>query len=225
MGCMFVTLRALDKMKIKPDQARVVIQGFGNVGSISAQMLDGKGCKIIAISDVTGGYYNKKGINIPQALEHLTRVKSLQEFKGGDPISNENLLELDCDVLIPAAKEEQITSSNAGRIKARIITEGANGPTTSKADPILDEKGILVIPDILANAGGVTVSYFEWVQNRMGYYWSLEDVTTRLERVMNESFDVVFDLAQDYKVSLRIGSYILAVKRVSEALKIRGIYG
>jgi len=225
MGCMFVTLRALEKMKIKPDQARVVVQGFGNVGSVSAQMLDGKGCKIIAISDVTGGYFNKKGINIPQALEHTAKVKSLLGFKGAEPIRNEDLLELDCDVLIPAAKEEQITSSNAGRIKAKIITEGANGPTTAKADPILDEKGILVIPDILANAGGVTVSYFEWVQNRMGYYWSLEDVNSRLERVMNESFDVVFDLAQDYKVSLRIGSYILAVKRVSDALKIRGIYG
>jgi glutamate dehydrogenase (NAD(P)+) len=155
----------------------------------------------------------------------MARVKSLHGFKGGEPVSNENLLELECDVLIPAAKEEQITSSNAGRIKAKIIAEGANGPTTAKADPILDEKGIMVIPDILANAGGVTVSYFEWVQNRMGYYWSFEDVTTRLERVMHESFDVVFDLARDYKVSLRIGSYILAVKRVSEALKIRGIYG
>jgi glutamate dehydrogenase (NAD(P)+) len=150
--------------------------------------------------------------------------KLLQGFKGGDVISQEELLELPCDVLIPAAKEEQITDANAGRIQAKIITEGANGPTDASADPILQEKGILVIPDILANAGGVTVSYFEWAQDRAGYFWTLDRVNRRLERMMRQSFDAVYDSAAQHNVTLRIGAYILAIDKVAKTLRIRGIY-
>jgi glutamate dehydrogenase (NAD(P)+) len=226
-GVMIVTLAAMEKLKLKPKKSTAVVQGFGNVGSVSAKLLAEKGLKIIAISDITGGYYNKKGIDIEKAIQYVQKnpERTLEGFDGGEKITNEELLELECDVLIPAAREDQITKNNAPNIKAKLIVEGANGPATASADPILEEKGILVVPDIVANAGGVTVSYFEWVQDRMGYYWTAEMVNERLERMMLSAFENVYNTAKKYNVSLRLGAYILAVDKVAKTLKIRGIYG
>jgi glutamate dehydrogenase (NAD(P)+) len=223
-GCMIVTIDAMAKLGIKAKDATVVVQGFGNVGSVTAQLLSEQGCKIIGISDVSGAYHNSKGIDIAKALDFVGKNRTLDGYKGGDKISQEELLELQCDVLVPAAKEEQITAANAGRIKAKIISEGANGPTVAAADPILQEKGILVIPDILANAGGVTVSYFEWAQDRAGYFWTLDRVNERLQQMMRQSFDAVYASAAKYNVTLRIGAYVLAIDKVAKTLKLRGIY-
>jgi len=226
-GVMIVTLAAMEKLNLEPKKSTAVVQGFGNVGSVSAKLLAQRGLKIIAISDITGGYYNKKGINVEKAIEYVQKNpdRTLEGFDGGEKITNEELLELECDVLIPAAREDQITKQNAPRIKAKLIVEGANGPTTAGADPILEEKGILVVPDILANAGGVTVSYFEWVQDRMGFYWTVEMVNERLERMMLSAFENVYNTAKMYNVSLRLAAYIIAVDKVAKTLKIRGIYG
>ncbi|MFQ5824299.1 MAG: Glu/Leu/Phe/Val dehydrogenase [bacterium] len=224
-GLTVVTNRALEKFGLETKGSTIVVQGFGNVGSVAAQQLQQLGCKIIAISDVSGAYYNKSGIDVQKAIDYSRAHDNLLDgFKDAELISNEELLELECDVLIPAALEDVITSKNAHKIKAKIISEGANGPTTAKADPILVDKGIYVIPDILANAGGVTVSYFEWVQDRIGYFWTEVDVNQRLDRIITESFDSVNQLAEKYKVSLRIGAYILAIDRVAKTLKLRGIY-
>jgi glutamate dehydrogenase (NAD(P)+) len=226
-GVMIVTLAAMEKLGLDPKKSTAVVQGFGNVGSVSAKLLSEKGLKIIAISDITGGYYNSKGIDVEKAINYVQNnpTRTLEGFDGGEKITNEELLELECDVLIPAAREDQITKYNAPRIKAKLIVEGANGPTTASADPILEEKGILVVPDIVANAGGVTVSYFEWVQDRMGYYWTTEMVNERLERMMLSAFENVYNTAKEYKVSLRLAAYIIAVDKVAKTLKIRGIYG
>lgn len=223
-GCMVVTLTAMEKLRIKPRGATVAVQGFGNVGSVAANLLHEQGCKIVSISDISASYYNVKGINISRAIEWVNKHKLLDGFTGAEKIPQETLLELECDVLVPAAREEQITVQNAPRIKAKIICEGANGPTAAAADPILVEKGVLVIPDILANAGGVTVSYFEWVQDRIGYFWTLDRINRRLERMMRQSFDAVYEAAQKYKVTLRIGAYIIAIDKVAKTLKVRGIY-
>ncbi|MEK6757285.1 MAG: Glu/Leu/Phe/Val dehydrogenase, partial [Bacteroidota bacterium] len=202
-GCMIVTLSAMERLGMKPKDSMVVVQGFGNVGSISAQLLREQGCRIIGIGDISGAFFNKKGIDVEKALEWVRVNRTLAGFPGAERIKNEELLELECDVLVPAAKEDQITHQNAGKIKAKIICEGANGPTTAKADPILQEKGVLVIPDILANAGGVTVSYFEWVQDRVGYFWPLDRVNSRLETMMKDAFASVYETAERHKVSLR----------------------
>lgn len=223
-GVMVSTFAAMAKVGLNPKQTSCAVQGFGNVGSVSAKLLSEEGLKIVAVSDVSGGYYNKRGIDVNRAIEWVQKHRSLEGSEMGDSISNENLLELDVDVLVPAAKEDQITSHNASRIKAKIIVEGANGPTVAKADPILDEKGILVVPDILANSGGVTVSYFEWVQDRQGFFWTLDRVNRRLERMMHDAFNNVFQTAERYKVSMRLGAYILAIDKVAKTLKIRGIY-
>ena len=223
-GVMMVTIGAMEKIKLKPKETSVVVQGFGNVGSVSAQLLQQQGCKIVGLGDVTGGYYNKKGIDVEKAIEWMKTHKVLNGFPAAEKITQSELLELECDVLVPAAKEDQITARNASKIKAKIISEGANGPTTAKADPILRDKGIIVIPDILANAGGVTVSYFEWVQDRVGYFWSLERVNRRLERMMTSAFNAVYETAAQYKVTLRIGAYIMAIDKVAKTLKVRGIY-
>jgi glutamate dehydrogenase (NAD(P)+) len=223
-GCMIVTLGAMEKLGIKVKDARVAVQGFGNVGSVTAQLLAEQGCRIVGISDISGAYYNAKGFDIPKAIEYVATHRTLEGFKAGDKITQEALLELDCDVLVPAAKEEQITAANAPRIRAKIISEGANGPTDASADPILQEKGILVIPDILANAGGVTVSYFEWAQDRAGYFWTLDRVNRRLERMMRQSFDAVYHSAATYNTTLRIGAYVLAIDKVAKTLKMRGVY-
>lgn len=223
-GCMIVTLGAMEKLGIDPRKATIAVQGFGNVGSTTAMLLAEQGCKIVGISDISGAYCNPKGIDIPKALEWVSKNRTLTGFKGGEAISQEDLLEMQCDVLVPAAKEEQITAANAPKIRARIICEGANGPTDANADPILQEKGIIVIPDILANAGGVTVSYFEWAQDRAGYFWTLDRVNRRLERMMRQSFDAVYQSAAKYNVTLRIGAYILAIDKVARTLRLRGIY-
>ncbi len=224
-GVVTVTLAALSKMGLMPNKVSVAVQGFGNVGSVSAQLMYEQGASIIAISDLSGGYYNKEGINIPEAMKYVKENKnSLEGYPGAEKITNEELLELDCDVLIPAAKEDQISRHNAGRIKAKIIAEGANGPVTANADTMLDEKGIMVIPDILANAGGVTVSYFEWVQDRQGYFWTEERVNRRLNRMMRDAFDNVYGVSEKYKITLRQAAYVYAIDKVATTLKMRGIY-
>ncbi len=224
-GCMITTLAAMEKLGIKPTDTTVVVQGFGNVGSVSAELLAERGCKIVGISDVSTSCANTKGINIEDALKWVSKHRLLKGFPGADHVRAETFLELPCDVLVPAAREGQITAKNASKIKAKIICEGANGPTVANADPILQQKGIMVIPDILANAGGVTVSYFEWVQDRIGYFWTLDRVNRRLERMMRQSFETVYSTAQHYKVSLRIAAYIIAIDKVAKTLKVRGIYG
>ena len=224
-GVMITTMEALKKLKLDPKKTTTVIQGFGNVGSVSADLLSKEGCKIIAVSDISGGYYNKKGINIEKAIEYIRTHRTLEGSGLGKSISNEELLELKCDILVPAAKEDQIDRHNAPNIKAKLIVEGANGPTSADAYEILRSKGIMVVPDILANAGGVTVSYFEWVQNRLGYYWDIDDVHRRHDRMMREAFDNVYSMAVKYKTTLRLGAYIFALEKISKTLKLRGIYG
>ncbi len=224
-GVMTVTLSAMERLNLRPSACTVAVQGFGNVGSIGAQLLAEQGCKIVAVSDVTGGYYNENGLDVRAMMDYAAQNNRLLEgYPDAEPISNDELLTLDVDVLVPAAKEDQITKSNAPDIRAKIVAEGANGPTTPAADAILKENGALVIPDILANAGGVTVSYFEWVQNRQGYYWSIDRVNRRLDRMMRAAFDNVYDAAAQYDVTLRIGAYVLAIDKVASALRIRGIY-
>jgi len=224
-GCMIVTLSAMERLGMKPKDCTVVVQGFGNVGSVAAQLLREQGCRIIGISDISGAFFNKRGVDVEKALEWVRLNRTLAGFPGAERINSSELLELECDVLVPAATEDQITHQNAGKIKAKIICEGANGPTSANADPVLQEKGVLVIPDILANAGGVTVSYFEWAQDRAGYFWSLDRVNRRLERMMKDAFALVYETAERHKVSLRIGAYVVAIDKVARTLKLRGIYG
>jgi glutamate dehydrogenase (NAD(P)+) len=223
-GCMIVTRQALEHLGLPMRGATVAVQGFGNVGSVAADLLSREGCKIVAISDKAGAFHNAAGIDVEAAIKHVRERRSLQGFTGGDVISNEELLTLDVDVLLPAALENVITSKNASKIRARIICEGANGPTTAGADSILDEKGIFVIPDILANAGGVTVSYFEWVQDRGGYFWTEDVVNSRLNDIMCNSFADVLKLSQQHKVNMRTAAYMLSISRVATVHRLRGIY-
>jgi len=221
---MIVTREALKHLGMPVNGTTVAVQGFGNVGSVAAELLSREGCKIVAISDRTGGYFNQNGIDIEAAIKHVKRVRSLDGFDGGDQVTNEELLLSDVDVLVPAALENVITSKNASKIRARIICEGANGPTTATADSILDEKGIFVIPDILANAGGVTVSYFEWVQDRGGYFWTEDTVNSRLHDIMCRSFTDVLHLSKQHKVNMRTAAYMLSISRVATVHRLRGIY-
>jgi glutamate dehydrogenase (NAD(P)+) len=223
-GVMFVVREALNHLNRPMEGATVAVQGFGNVGSVAAKLLSEQGCKIVGISDRTGGFHDAKGIDVDAAIAHVQKHKSLDGFMGGDRLSNEELLELDVDVLVPAALENVITSKNAHRVRARIIAEGANGPTSAGADAILEEKGIFVIPDILANAGGVTVSYFEWVQDRGGYFWSEETVIDRLRDIMTRSFQDVLAISRQHRVNMRTAAYMLAITRVATVHKLRGIY-
>ena len=200
------------------------MQGFGNVGSVAADLLVKEGCKIVGIGDRSGAVYNKNGIDIPAAIAHVKQHRSLEGFDKGDRISNDELLLIEVDVLLPAALENVITSKNAGKIQAKIVCEGANGPTTAGADSILDEKEVFVIPDILANAGGVTVSYFEWVQDRGGYFWTEDVVNQRLTEIMCRSFADVLDLSRRHKVNMRTAAYMLAISRVATVHRLRGIY-
>jgi len=204
--------------------SRVVVQGFGNVGSVAAYLLHDQGCRVVAISDVYGGIYNPDGFDPRAVLRHVQQTGRAAGFPGTVPVSNTELLELPCDFLVPAAIEGQITGDNAGRIHAKIVVEGANGPTTPEADEILEERGVLVVPDILANAGGVTVSYFEWVQDLQSLFWSEEEINQRLERIMVQAFNGVVALARERDVELRTAALIYAVKRVADALLTRGIY-
>ncbi|HSE67510.1 MAG TPA: Glu/Leu/Phe/Val dehydrogenase [Gemmatimonadales bacterium] len=223
-GCTVVTKEALKQLKMPIKGTRVAVQGFGNVGSIAAQLMAQEGMTIVAVSDKSGGTYNPKGLDLPDVLKHVQGKKLLNAYKNAEHITNDQLLTLDCDVLVPAALENVIDDENASQIKARIICEGANGPTTAAADKILNEKGIFVIPDILANAGGVTVSYFEWVQDRGGYFWDEETVNQRLERIMVRSFEEVTAMAQRHKLDNRIGAYMLAIDRVAAVHRLRGMY-
>jgi glutamate dehydrogenase (NAD(P)+) len=219
-----VTREALLRMGRPVSGARVVVQGFGNVGSISAELMAEQGMKILAVSDKEGGIFNAKGLDLPDVLAHVGKKEPLKAYKNADRITNEELLALECDVLVPAALENVITEDNADKIRAAIICEGANGPTTAGADEILQQKGIFVIPDILANAGGVTVSYFEWVQDRGGYFWDEATVNNRLEKIMVTSFREVAERSEAHKVSMRIAAYIVAVDRVAKVHRLRGMY-
>ncbi len=223
-GCMFVTREALKKLGRQVEGTRVAVQGFGNVGSVAADLMAKEGMVIVAVSDKSGGIYNPKGLDLADVFKHVQTQRFLSTYQKAEHISNEDLLTLECEVLVPAALENVITDENAGQIKARIICEGANGPTTAEADAILNEMGVFVIPDILANAGGVTVSYFEWVQDRGGYFWDEETVNSRLERIMVRAFEEVTTMAENHKVDNRIGAYMLAVERVAAVHRLRGMY-
>lgn len=223
-GLLFVINEAIKRFKMKPADTRVVVQGSGNVGGIAAGLLHEAGYKVVAISDIHGGIYNPAGIDIPKALSHLQATRSFEGYEGVETVGNQELLELECDVLVPAATENQITSHNADRIKCKVLAEGANGPTTAAADQVLHSKGIFVIPDILANAGGVTVSYFEWVQDRMGYFWREDVVNERLQDKMVASFNDLCRYADSHATDTRTAAYMLAIDRVAYDTKMRGIY-
>jgi glutamate dehydrogenase (NAD(P)+) len=223
-GCMFSTREALKAVGMPLAGARIAVQGFGNVGSVAALLLQREGASIVAVSDKSGGLYNPQGLDVPDVQKWVAEKKLLAGYPKAEAVTNDQLLMLPCDVLIPAALENVITSKNAANIQARIICEGANGPTTANADRILEEKGVFVVPDILANAGGVTVSYFEWVQDRGGYFWDEETVNQRLERIMVNSFDEVIAMARQHGVTNRIGAYMLAIERVAAVHRLRGLY-
>ena len=223
-GVSIVALSEMERLGIAPKGARIVVQGFGNVGSIAAKMFADNGCTVIAISDVTGGYLNTKGIDVDNAIAFAQEHGSLDGFRGGDRISNQAMLELECDVLVPAALEKVLTHDNARRVKAKLIVEGANGPTTPEADHVFAQNGIVVIPDIVANAGGVIVSYFEWVQDRQGYFWREREVNERLRDQLLENFAVVRELAQRRNITYRTASYMVAIDRVVKTLQLRGVY-
>ena len=222
-GVMISTLEAMKVIGINRKNANAAVQGFGNVGSNAASLLQEQRIKIVAISDHTAAFYNEKGIDVVKAITFANQNNGvLKGFTGGKEITNEELLTLPVDVLVPAAIQNQITEKNARNIQAKLIVEGANGPTTSDADEILHEKGIVVVPDILANAGGVTVSYFEWVQNRYGHYWSDEEVNSKHDTYMTKAFETVWFNAKQYKTTMRIGSYITALKKLEKAINYRG---
>jgi glutamate dehydrogenase/leucine dehydrogenase len=223
-GVMTTAMCALEKLGKDPKTVTAAVQGFGNVGSFAAVLLEEKGVKILAISDVTGAYYNADGINAKAAFDYAraNNGKGLEGFTGGRKITNEELLELDVFLLAPCALQDQITDANAGNIKAKLIVEGANGPCSASADKILDSKNILIVPDILANAGGVTISYFEWVQNRLGHYWTEEEVNRKGDPKMKEAFEEVYEAAQQYKCSMRIAAYIVGIRRVGKGISLKG---
>lgn len=223
-GVTICAVKALGHLGLPVEGARVVVQGFGNVGSVAAELFAERGCRVVAVSDVTGGCVNDKGLDVGAAVAHLRDHGSLLGFAGGDAVPGDQILELPCEVLAPCALEDQITQKNAALVKARAIVEGANGPTSSDADPILEANGVFVVPDILANAGGVTASYFEWVQNRQGYRWPKDELDSRLERVMSDSFDAVVAAAREQSVGMRLAAYCLGVSRVADALELRGVW-
>ncbi|MGC2419629.1 MAG: Glu/Leu/Phe/Val dehydrogenase [Candidatus Acidiferrales bacterium] len=224
-GVMICCNKAIEQLRMKREGCRVIIQGFGNVGSQAALLMHEAGYKIIGAADVNGGLYNEKGIDVPKLYDWVyTLRKSLQEFDGGEKLTSREILFRPCDILIPAAIENQITSENAHRVDCRILCEGANGPTTAHADAIIEKKGIFIIPDILGNAGGVTVSYCEWVQDRQGFFWRESEVNDRLQDVMEHAFDQVVLYARAHNVNNRIAAYIVAIDRVARALKLRGFY-
>jgi glutamate dehydrogenase (NAD(P)+) len=221
---MMVTLRALKLLGLKPQDSRVVIQGFGNVGGMAARLMAAMGFQIVAIVEWDGAVYNPHGLDIAALQKHRAETGSITGFPGGEDMDREEAMFLECDVLLPAATENVITSHNAARLRCKIVCEGANGPTTPLADAILEEKRVFVIPDILANAGGVTVSYFEWVQDRQGFFWNEQLVNERLAEIMGESFDAVVDYAGKHGANNRTAAYMLALDRVAFAIKLRGIY-
>jgi len=223
-GLMLIAREAAPLKGFKLAGSRVVVQGFGNVGSIAARMCHDAGAHVLAVSDINGGIVNAHGLDLTTLTAHYEKKRTFEGFPGVERIGNAELLELDCDILIPAANENQIRGRNAGNIKAKIIVEGANGPTTQRADEILNHNGVLVVPDILANAGGVTVSYFEWVQDRAGFFWREQEVNERLEDIMCQSFRDVSTMAEKYGVSHRIAAYMLGISRVAHDTMVRGLY-
>lgn len=223
-GVKIVVKEALRELGLPLNGTKLAVQGFGNVGSVAAKLLEEEGLTVVAISDKSGGIYNANGIYVSEALDWIREHRFLEGFPNGDAITNEELLEIDCDVLAPCALENVITRKNAGNIRAKIIAEGANGPTTAFADAILEEKGVFVVPDILANAGGVTVSYFEWVQNREGYYWREDTVIERLREVMIRAFSTVLQYSKQHNVNMRTAAYMLSIDRVAAVHRLRGIY-
>lgn len=230
-GAMIVIQEALQHLKLRPEQCTAAIQGFGNVGSATAQFLHELGCRIVGVTDVSGGLFNPKGLDIPALVRHVKESKgrALAGFDGGDHVANvqkanAELFKLEVDILAPCALENQITKENAAGIRAKIVAEGANGPSTPEADEILHRKGVFMLPDILANAGGVTVSYFEWVQDIQAHFWQLEDINKELARIMTKGFRDVLDIATREKCDMRMAAYILAVSRVATAVRLRGIY-
>ncbi len=223
-GCMIVADQALKRFGRDRATTRVIIQGFGNVGSQAARLMHEAGYKIIGVSDINGGVLNTHGLDLPKLLEYSREKRTVEGFPGGEAIGTLEILEQDCDVLLPAATESVITSKNADRIKARILVEGANSPTSPPADDILFDRGVFVVPDILANAGGVTVSYFEWVQDRQGYFWPEGMVNERLKHIQVSAFNDVVGFGEKHNVNNRIAAYMLAIDRVANTLKLRGIY-
>lgn len=224
-GVMVSARVAMAKLGMDYSKVTIAVQGFGNVGGISAELLSRIGGKVVAISDISGAYYNANGIDIPAAITYYNANKgSLEGFKGAETMLPADLLTLNVDVLVPAAVEDVITKANAGDIKAKLIVEGANGPVAADADQILQDKGITIVPDILANAGGVTVSYFEWVQNRLGYYWTEERVKRRADRVMNKAFDEVWATAGKHDVTMRTAAYMVGIDRIAQTIKLRGVF-
>jgi glutamate dehydrogenase (NAD(P)+) len=223
-GVMVAAREACHRLGCDVASATVAVQGFGNVGSVSARLLAGIGATIVAVTDRQGGVYNAGGLDLERLASYAAAHRTVAGFPGGEALSNDQLFALDVDVIIPAALENQITAENAASIKAKVIVEGANGPTTPEADRQLHERGVLLVPDILANAGGVTASYFEWVQDRYGYFWTEEEVNTRLEKKMRDAFHAVVGLVERYKVDMRTAAYMLGIERVATVTKLRGMY-
>jgi glutamate dehydrogenase/leucine dehydrogenase len=222
-GVQFVVEEAARYRGLPLEGATVAVQGFGNAGQWSAQLLAGRGCRVVAVSDTSGGVYNGHGLDVEAAVAHKLATNKIVTFKDGDRITNDELLTLDVDILVPAAFENQITAANAARVRARIIAEAANGPTTLEADRILAEKDTFIVPDVLASAGGVVVSYFEWVQNRQGFFWEEEQVNATLDRIMRKAFGQVAALSEKEKVTMREAALMLGISRVAEAAKLRGM--
>ena len=223
-GVMICTLAALEHLGRPVNGTRVAVQGFGNVGSVSARLLEEAGCTVVALSEDYGGIYNPLGLSVKKALEYRKSEKTLRGFPGAKEVTNAELLEVDCDVLVPAAIGNQLTSRNAGNVKAQLIVEGANGPTTPEADAIFRRKGVFLVPDILANAGGVTVSYFEWVQDLQAFFWSEHEVNAKLESIMTRAFKEVLDTRAERGLDMRMAAYVRAVERVASATRDRGLY-
>jgi len=222
-GVLFCVREASKHLQMPLAGARIAVQGFGNVGSISAKLLAKDGAKLVAVSDVKGGIHNPEGMDVERLIDHVRSNGSVVGFAAGKPLT-ESIIEYDCDILIPAALENQITHANADRVRAKIVAEGANGPTTPEADKLLAARKVFVIPDILCNSGGVTVSYFEWVQNNIGFYWTEEEVNQRLEQYMVKAFQDVLHLSLEYRVNMRVAAFMLAIKRVVDVIQLRGVY-
>lgn len=224
-GVAFLVGRAMEALKMKPEGSTAIVQGFGNVGSVAAGTIARSGTRIIAVSDVSGGVYNQNGLDLAAVDEHLARHRTLTGFPGGEPVSQEEMLVLPCDILVPAALERQITEKNAGRLQCRILAEGANGPTTPEADAILEQRpDIFVIPDILCNSGGVIVSYFEWVQDLQSFFWDEAEIMGKLYRILENAFRQTVNTARDRKISMRTAALSLGIQRVYEAKKKRGLF-
>jgi glutamate dehydrogenase (NAD(P)+) len=223
-GVMIVARESAKHLGFDLKGSRVAVQGFGNVGSIAAQLMAQQGAKIIAVTDWKGGVFDAKGLDVDKLIAHVRQHKTVNGYPDAEPLGQKEVFKTDAEILIPAALEKQITAENVNDIKARLIVEGANGPTTPEAHKILHERGVFMVPDILANAGGVTTSYFEWVQDRHGYFWTEKEVNERLEAKMCQAFEVVLETAQKYKVDMRVAAYIVAINRVATVTKLRGMY-